>query len=76
VVVAGILLGPGIVCTVDEGMMGIVAEEDCGLIKMYEQISRRFINALVWDYGCWRMDIVRVGGGRMNHGDRCFVLRW
>ena len=23
-----------------------------------------------------RMDIVRLGGGRMKHDDRCFVLRW
>ena len=70
---AGILLGPGIVCTVDEGMMGMTAR---GLIKMWEEMKTRFINGLVWDYGCWRMDIVGLGGGRMKHDDRCFVLRW
>ena len=31
------------------------------------------INGLVWD---WSMDIVCLGGGRMNHDDRRFVLRW
>ena len=70
---AGNLLGPGIVCTVDEGMMGMIAR---GLTKMQEEIKTRFINGLGWDYGCWRMDIVRLGRGIMNHDDRCFVFGW
>ena len=53
---AGSLLGPGIICTVDEGMMGIAAEDDCVQIDQdvrrdIEEVYKRLI----------RMDIVRLG---------------
>ena len=38
VVEAGSLLGPGIFCTVDEGMKGIVAEDDC--VRIDQDVRR------------------------------------
>ena len=38
VVEAGSLPGPDIVCTVDEGMKGIVAEDDC--VRIRQEVRR------------------------------------